>query len=204
MGSVKSNIMVKQEGVIADFICYNDANFPPRTASFTPRMVSKIPKMLGWLLHPSYDYYIWIDSDMNMNRPDAVAWFIENINSHDVLFFKHPERSSIKDEIDFIKKQVNAGNEKLQKKVLNEPIEKQVEKYLYDDKFIDNVLIAAGAFCYSRDVVKNTEDNFMKAWFFETCFWSIRDQLSLPYVIQKYRVNYKLIAENIYKHKYLK
>jgi hypothetical protein len=192
----KVSHMVKQEGVSADFIFYNESNLPTRTSSFTPRMTAKIPKMLGWLLHPGYDYYIWIDDRYSMSRPDAVAWFLENIQGHDALFFKHPERSSVLKEAEYMDYWSKHGREHYAVKIVGEPIVEQAKMYCSDHNFKDNLLIEAGVFCYSSEIVKNTEYNVMKEWFFEVCTKSIRDQLSLPYVLQKFRINYKLLTPN--------
>lgn len=203
MGGTKANSMVEQGGVGVDYIFYHNASFPTREASFTPRMTSKIPKMLGWLLNPGYDFYIWMDVTFSMVRPDAVQWFLKNMDGHDALFFKHPWRSTIKSEAEFICEE-SKRNVILRNKVVGEELTAQVDRYYEDKQFTDNFLLAAGAFCYSSKLVENSEYNVMKEWFFEVCTKGIRDQLSLPYVLQKFNTNYRVIPDNLYKSPYIK
>lgn len=204
VGSTKSNIVAPQDGHDVSFICYNDSNFPGRRASFTPRMNAKIPKMLAWELNDGFDYYIWMDSYFNMNHPDSVDWFIKTIGNHDALFFKHPSRSSILDEAKFMIARMDAGDKYITGRINAEPIMDQVEKYLKDSTFSDNILIAASCFCYSSRLVINRRYNPMKEWFYQVCMGSIRDQLSLPYILHTFNVNYKTVCDNVFSLKYLK
>jgi len=184
-----------------DFIFYNDDNFPKRTSSFTPRMNAKILKMLGWMLNPGYDYYIWMDSNFSVSRNDAVSWFINSIGSHDALFFKHPQRSSILKEAQFMVSQVEKGDAYLAGRINGEPVLEQAEAYCKKDGYVDDLLIAASSFCY-----KATEGikDMLRDWYFHTCVYSIRDQISLPYVLRKHKIDFKLIEENVFGLKYLK
>lgn len=203
MGRTVSNTVVKQKDFDVDFICYNDTNLPLRKSSFTPRMNAKIPKMLAWLINPGYDYYIWMDSYFNMNRDDSVAWFMKNIKGHDALFFQHKQRNTIVSEAKFMKDEYDKGNSYIQSRINGEPVCEQADNYVKSG-FVDNTLIVASSFCYSAELVKNKEYNVMKEWYFQTCFWSIRDQVSLPYVLQLFNINYKLSEENVFGLKYLK
>lgn len=204
IGGNKKNHVVKQEGFEVDFFFYNNGNLPTRQSSFTPRMNAKIPKMLGWMLNPGYDYYIWMDDRFGMSRPDAVAWFIQNIKGHDALFFKHPFRNTIKQECDYMLRLLNNKSRIFEERLNGEDIEKQINIYLSDHRYADNKLFCGGSFCYSSELVKNTDYNFMKEWFFHTCYYSIRDQLSLPYLIYQFNINYKIIKDNVFNLEYLK
>ena len=44
----------------------------------------------------------------------------------------------------------------------------------------------------------------MKEWFYHNCLWSVQDQLSLPYLLQKFKTNYKLFKGNVYNNEYTK
>ena len=160
--------------------------------------------MLAWELYPNYDYYIWIDVRFNMTRPDAVQWFIDQLGNNSAAFFKHSERNSIESELITVEDRMLSGDSYLITRYDGEPMRKQVESYLSDTTFIDNILIEAGAFIYSRDIVENKKHNIMKEWFYHNCIWSVQDQLSLPYLLHKFNVNYTIISESIYECKYLK
>lgn len=203
MGSIQSNTMVKQDGIDADFMCYNDTNFPLRTSSFTPRMRGKIPKMLGWILHPGYHYYIWMDANLCMSRPDAVTWYLSQLGNADACFFKHPQRDAVLDEA---KTMVawSKNSEEMRSRIDGEPVIQQAERYLQDPSYTDDLLIEANSFCYSARLVENRDYNVFKEWYFQVCFQSIRDQISLPYCLKKFNVKYNLIyrdaREVIYLH----
>lgn len=203
LGSTQTKVIAKQKDFNVDFAFYNDDNFHKRSASFTPRMNAKLLKMLGWKYNPGYDYYIWMDSYFNMTRPDTVKWFIESMGDKDALFFKHPSRNSIIDEAKFMESKVAEGDTYLKNRIKGEPVLDQAKTYCAEDKFKDSFLIAASAFCYSSKLVSHPY-NVMEEWFFNVCTGSIRDQISLPYVLQKFGVNFKLIEENVFALKYLK
>lgn len=204
MGSVKNNIVIPQSGHSVDFICYNDSNFLKRSSSFTLRMTSKIPKMLGWLLSPGYDNYIWMDSRFNMRLSDSVDWFIRNLGNHEILLFKHPWRGTIIDEAVFIDEQVKKGHKILVEKTRGEDTLLQAKKLCEESWFIDDLLIAAGAFCYSAKLVEDKNYNVLKEWYFQTCIGSIRDQISLPYCLKKFNTDYIVIEKDVFKLKYLR
>lgn len=81
---------------------YDDTNFPMRKKALQPRTVGKIPKMLAWELNPGYDVYIWIDSKFNITNPQSINWYLEMLGDKEAAFFKHPYRSSVGEELDFV------------------------------------------------------------------------------------------------------
>lgn len=202
MGYRTTNKVVPQD-VDVDFVCYNDDNFALRQKAMHPRMVAKIPKMLAWELKPGYDYYIWMDSYFNMNRSDSVSWFLKKINGADAAFFKHPNRDSIASEIDFITKEMEEGNQYLIGRCEGEDLQGQAEHYKAQNWYKDNQLFAACSFIYSSRLVQNTKWNMMKEWYYQVCTGSVRDQISLPYALQMFNVNYNEIDDNPFSCKYL-
>jgi hypothetical protein len=92
----------------------------------------------------------------------------------------------------------------LNKRYINYDLNAQVESYLKEGFPDKDGLIEAGLF-----LRKNTE-NVNKAfdhWFIEQVKWSIQDQLSLPYILWKHKINYKIITDyTVYNgpfHKYI-
>ena len=203
-GTNHSNNVVDQQGVIMDFVCINDSTYPLRNNALHPRMLGKIPKMLAWELYPGYDYYIWIDSQFTFSTSTCAQWFIAQLANGDAAFFAHPhDRTSILDELLFVEDGMNNNSEYLISRYGGENMRKQVEHYLQDATFADNVLIAAGAFIYSAKIVENKQYNVMKEWFYHNCIWSVQDQLSLPYLLHKFNIKYTIMHENIYACRYL-
>ena len=57
---------------------------------------------------------------------------------------------------------------------------------------------------YNPRIVENKEHNVLKEWFYQNCLYSVQDQLSLPYVLQKFNIQIKFADTSIYDCKYLK
>ena len=81
-------------------------------------------------------------------------------------------------------------------------METQVQHYLSDPDFQDNSLYAAGAFIYSTSLVAHS-DNALKEWFFQNVTASVQDQLSLPWVLQKFRARVKVLPLGIFQNEYI-
>lgn len=201
MGSNREKKIAEQEAHDVDFVFYNDSNFPTRASSFTPRMNAKIFKMMAWMLHPGYDLYIWMDNYFNISRPDTAKWFVDNLGENDALFFKHPNRSSIISEAMFMVERVKKGDDYLEGRINGEPVLEQAKRYRNEDWFEDDFLIAASSFCYRGNKAMQSA---MEDWYLQTCLFSVRDQISLPYILKKHGINFTLILENVFEIKYLK
>lgn len=172
-----------------DVVFYNDSNSYKRNLSMRPRLRAKIPKMLEWDLNEDYDYYIWVDSKFTL-LDGIIEKLLEGIKDKDLCLFRHPSRSSIKDEAEIIVKLMKDGNTYFTKRYRDEPMIEQVNRYLSDKDFVDDKLFSCGVFMYSKELVKNKEYNLMKEWFLHNVMYSIQDQLSMPYLLSKFKTNY--------------
>jgi len=199
IGGTSSNTFVPQNIPNVDFVKLDNSNYPERIKAMHPRLQGKIPKMLAWELYPDYDYYIWVDAPFSLNNSNSVQWFLDKLQNNKAAFFMHPVRTTVQSEAEFVIDNIKYNNQYLIDRYQNENMKEQVESYLKDPNYNDNILISAGVFIYSADVVKNKENNVMKEWFYQNCLWSVQDQLSLPYVLQKYNIDYTIINENIYE-----
>jgi len=187
---------------VIDVVLYNDQNTKSRVNSLHPRMKSKIPKMMDWLDNPDYDYYIWLDSKFIV-----LEGFIENMLRYegkaDLFLFNHPERTSIKTEFEHINNKMEKGNTSLIDKYGGELMKEQVELYLSDENFIDDHLFSMGCFMFSKAVVKNKDFNLMTDWLLHSFLYSTQDQLSFPYLLNKWKVKYVIYPENIMNSNFL-
>jgi hypothetical protein len=197
IGGSSNNTICKQT-VKCDIYKLDNSNFHSRKNAMHPRLVGKIPKMLGWELYPDYDYYIWIDNSFSIRKETSIEWLINQLGNTEIALFKHPNRSSIKEEFDFMHYQMVRGDQYLIQRYSGEPMEEQISKYYQNESFIDNKLFACGCFVYSQKLVESSQ-NLMKDWFYHNCIWSVQDQLSLPYLLQKYKTNYNTIEKNIFE-----
>ncbi len=186
-----------------DVVLYNDSNTPSRNLSLHSRLKGKIPKMLEWDLNEDYDYYIWVDSKFTLND-GIIEQLINGVQGYDLCLFNHPNRSSVKSELDFMNDLMARGDNYLISRYQGEDMDKQVSLYSQDSNFIDDKLFACGCFVYTKELVKNKEHNLLKEWFYHNTVYSIQDQLSLPYLLTKFKTNYNTYNFNLLNCSYLK
>lgn len=189
----------EQEGVEAVFHRWTDDNFPPITG-LTPRFQYRIPKLFGWQMLPEFDIYLWLDGSMSLQRPDCVQWFLEQLGDNDMAFLKHPERTTIKQEVDFIEEKMQNGNKYLLSRYENGLHEECYTEIVKDKEFIDDRLFASTAFVYRN--TEKVQEVMKEWWFWQSRFYSC-DQIPLPYVLWKSGIRVKTINENLFKSEYL-
>jgi len=136
-----------------------------------PRRNSRIHKMLSHL-YCDTEYSIWADGNIELLQPPE--YFIENfLKDHDIAMFIHQTRDCIYDEAMTCAK---SG--------LDDPevIIKQVKKY-EQEGFGKHKGLYVGNFIIRRHTPKVIA--FNNAWWAEYCAHSVRDQISLPYCLDK-------------------
>lgn len=186
-----------------EILSFNDKNTRSRNLALHPRTKGKIPKMLQWM-ETEADYYIWLDSKFKIISQNFINDIIDQIKGYDLVLFNHPNRTSIKNECDFVINGMKNNDRYLLDRYIGEKMEEQVNEYLKDKTFVDNKLFSLGFFVYSKNLIKNRDYNIMTDWFFHNCYWSIQDQLSFPYLLHKHKTNYKVFEFNIFKNEYVK
>ena len=125
---------------------YNDNNYPLRDKSLSPRLKGKIPKMLEWI-HDDADYYIWLDSPFEIISDKFIQNTLNAIGDNDLCLCKHNSvRSSIREELEYMKKEMQSNNGYLISRYSGEDMDKQVSIYLEDKSFTDNNLFEMGFF----------------------------------------------------------
>jgi hypothetical protein len=189
------------KSVLKDMIVYDEtiASFP--TIDLNPRLRAKYFRMCSHMIYPSIPFFIWVDSSIQL-KEGIIEWMKKMLGDYDAVFFKHSLRSSVVEEKNYVIQ--NMSNSYLNKRYINYDLNAQVESYLKEGFPDKDGLIEAGLF-----LRKNTE-NVNKAfdhWFIEQVKWSIQDQLSLPYILWKHKINYKIITDyTVYNgpfHKYI-
>lgn len=182
----------------------SDETDSARPLAMHPRLRGKMPRMLAWEEHPGYDYYIWMDARFSLLDNKAIERMVDYCRDTDVCFFKHSQRSSVKSEVQFVLSLLNNKNQYILDRYREERIAEQLEHYQKDKTWDDNFLIESGTFIYSKNIVENKEYNLMKEWFYHNCLWSVQDQISLPYLLHKFKTKYKFFEDNVYHNKYTK
>jgi len=202
MGSFDPPPQHVPQSVEVDYHHFTDENYPRRECAMSPRLQARIPKLFAWQpgMAPGYDRYLWVDASLALSSPDSVAWFLEQLGDHDMVFFRHPDRKSQREEWDFIKGKIAAGNRYLTPRYRNEDGDGALAEIEIDKNYEDDLLIATSAFMY-KPMPKVQE--LMKEW----AYWIFRyhavDQLGLPYALYGLDIDYALIEEHYQKTGYL-
>lgn len=184
---------------------FTDENFPPITG-LTPRFQYRIPKLFGWQMYPDADVYIWLDGTASFKRRDCVQWYLDQLGDNDMAFFAHPNRSTIKEEVDHIETYMTkeAGTKRGQNYLIdrykNGLHKEQYEDILLDEDFVDNKLYASTVFVY-RD--SEQVRDAMRLWWLHQSRYYTCDQVVLPYVLWKSGLRVKTFDEPIWKTGYM-
>ena len=189
-----------KQSVEYDFYRFTDENFPPRKCAMTPRMQARIIKCFAWQMVPGYDVYIWVDGSCSLWHEDSVKWFIEQLGDADVAFFKHPDRDTIQQEADFLKKRMGKGSRYVLSRYDGELIDEQLAEIFSDGHYVDDRLIASTAFVYRN--VPCVRD-LLKEWWYHISRYHIIDQLALPYVLYHSACSVNIINEKYGEIPYL-
>jgi hypothetical protein len=189
-----------KQSVDYDFYRFTDENFPPRSRAMTPRMQARIIKCFAWQMIPDYDYYIWVDGSCSLWNEDSVKWFLEQLGDADAAFFKHPDRSTIQQEADFLKKCLAKGSRYIISRYEGELIDEQMAEIKRDTDYRDNILLASTAFVYRNSPMMHFT---MKEWWYHISRYHIIDQLALPYVLFNTECYFNVINEKYGEIPYL-
>jgi len=188
------------QSVEYDFYRFTDDNFPPRSQAMTPRMQARIVKCFMFQLVPGYDHYIWVDGSCSLLHTDSVKWFIDQCNGVDAAFFKHPDRSTIQQEYEFLKVKLEAQSKYICSRYQGEFLEEQMAEIKSHCCYTDDLLIASTAFvCQNNSQVHG----LMKEWWHHISRYHIIDQLALPFVLKRSECTYNIINEKYGEIPYL-
>jgi hypothetical protein len=183
-----------------DFYRFTDENFPPRSRAMTPRMQARIIKCFSWQIVPNYTHYIWVDGSCSLFHKDSVKWFLEQCENADAAFFKHPERNTIQQECDYLKKKLAVQSRYICSRYMGEFLDEQMDEIRRDTSFKDDFLYASTAFVYQNNPCVH---DMLKEWWYHISRYHIIDQLALPYVIKKSECKVNIIDEKYGEIPYL-
>lgn len=182
-----------------DFHRWTDKNFPP-IAGLTPRLQYRIPKLFGWEMFPDYDYYIWFDGSCTFKRDDCVEWYLDQIGNSDVAFFKHMDRKTIGEEVEYINNKLEQRHPYIVKRYDNGLHNEQYKVIKNDPDYKDNKLYTSTAFIYKN--TRKTQEAMVNWWYHQSRYFTV-DQIVQPYVFWKVGADVKMINEHQYKIGYL-
>lgn len=188
------------QSVDYDFYRFTDENFPLRVCAMTPRLQARIVKCFAWQMVPGYEYYIWVDGSCSLWHEDSVKWFMEQLGIADVAFFKHPERDTIQQEADFVKKCLEKQSKYIVSRYYGELIDEQMAEIKSHNLYADDLLIASTAFVYRNN---SSVRGMLKEWWYHISRYHIIDQLALPFVLKRSECDYHIINEKYGEIPYL-
>ena len=187
--SVKSHI---KQSVPYDYFLFTDENFPPRNKTMTPRLQAKIPKCFAWQMVPGYDYYLWIDGALTLSDKDSLKHFLDNIQGYDLVALKHHKRSSIRQEVKFIRQKLKKQSNYHGARYNNELLEEQYRVVGDDKDYVDDFLLIGGVFLY-RNTLK--VQGALKEWWYHITRFHVLDQFSFAYVMKKAGLKIKILPD---------
>jgi hypothetical protein len=193
---LKSYWAVQQSKHEIDYRRYDDGNFPERSYSLTPVLKSKMVKMLSHEINPGHDFYIWMDSTHSIYNTDTADRLLDELEDNDIAIFRHGERTSIMQEADKIERFIRDGYKRMQRRAGDEPVRQQAEMYRADPEFTDDKLFHGSMFIYRPDNCAA----MMQDWYYQVCRYSIRDQISLPYMIYKHGLKVKVLPGSVFSN----
>jgi len=169
-------------------------NFPARTQNMGARLQARIPKMFGWQIVPGADLYIWLDASFSLSQPISVEWLVASLGSGDLAIFAHPDRVTVRQEAEFIRKQIAQGNRYLVRRYLHEDIDGHLA--LLDHlAYPDDCLYATGALVYRPTAT--VQAAIWRWWAYTSRYHSV-DQLSAPVAFWQEGLQPVILPGNIF------
>ena len=177
---------------------FTDEDFPSITG-LTPRFQYRIPKMFGWEMSPGFDIYIWLDGGMSLQHPDSIAWLLGQLGASDAAFFKHPDRNTIKEEVDHIEDHLQKGKPYITSRYKN-GLHKKFYEEIHLRGYRDNVLYASTAFIYRNC---DRSHGLLNVWWNLQSRYYTCDQVQLPVAIATSEAIVKRIDVDIFNNPYV-
>lgn len=188
-----------EQDIPITFHRWTDDNFPPITG-LTPRMQYRIPKLFGWQMFPGYDHYIWLDGSASFLREDCAAYYLDQLGDADIAFFDHPNRHSIKEEVEHIEEHLKLGKPYITKRYKGGLHREQLEIIQADKSYVDDKLYASTTFIYHNTPGVQA---FMRDWWFYQSRYFTCDQVPLPWLCDNWGLKIVVFDQPIYQTGYM-
>ncbi|HUW56667.1 MAG TPA: hypothetical protein VMZ92_08535 [Planctomycetota bacterium] len=156
-------------------------------------MQARIPKCFAWEMVPGADIYVYLDASFTMTRPDALATLLFKLD--DFVAFRHPVRSSIAEEAAYLRE--HANDRYIRSRYEGEDINLALAAIPVG--YVDQGLWATGVFAYRDSPVMR---GMLTEWWVHQTRYHLNCQLSLPFLLWKYRLRTAAMAGDIYANPY--
>jgi hypothetical protein len=147
---------------------------------YSGRRNAKLAKVLGWLLVPGYDYYIWHDNHCEVcTDPKVIA--AQYLQLSEIALFKHAHRNCAYAELQKVTEiQVDAVDN------FSGALE-----FLQREQYpLDNGLFEMTSFMYRLTPKVKA---MMLTWWELIARYTSRDQVMFPYALNKHQVSYSIL-----------
>ena len=156
-----------------------------------PLVLARAIKSLCHLLFPCHPKVFYVDASfMFMREFDD---FFDDFDFNEFIAFQHPDRISVKAEIDAC---INARKEQESNR------NKIANALKVDDNIKNSPALLASGFL-GRNTTNAQVCKCMDKWFDSIYKVSLRDQLSLPFALQNCEVRVDVVPLNVYTNSYL-
>lgn len=146
---------------------------------FAERRNAKFPKVMGWLLEPGYDFYVWHDNycEVKTHPKDIIEKYLEP--DFDMAVFKHPLR--------------DCGYQEAMAVLHAEHQENCLRsaQFMNDNNYGPH----QGLFEMSSFIFRNNTlmQQALMSWWELICRYTSRDQVLFPYVVNTHKLRYKIL-----------
>jgi hypothetical protein len=164
-----------KQSIDCDYKCITEQNTPVPLPNLPDRLKAKYFKLQAHKVFPGYDYYVWIDGNIEVTSTDFVQKIIDA--THGIAIQAHHERQTIKQEIDFI---LNSENPYLTTRYKEQPLKQEYEYYLSKKMSPSAPLFACNIFAWHY-----FQCDFLNGWWDLVLQWSWFDQSAFSFLFKK-------------------
>lgn len=150
------------QSIDCDFFYYTEKNLPYPLPNLNDRLKSKYVKIQMHRFLPKYDYYVWIDSSVQVTSSKFIQHIKNLLECEDVVISLHPDRDNVYSEMEYILASIDGGKEYLVKRYANEPLEEELTFYK-NTGLPDDVPLFATRF-FARKNSKKVNEAFNDWW----------------------------------------
>ena len=178
-GGIDSPKPFCKQSVECDYFCFTEEHSPFPLPNLPDRLKAKYFKLQSHYILPGYDYYVWIDGNVQVTSPHFIKKLID-ASPDGIAIQKHHERANIKEEIDFI---LDSENPYLTVRYANQPLFGEYMAYIEAGMPEDAPLYSCNIFGYSAQSFEvHSNVSLMNTWWNICLRWSWFDQSAFSYL----------------------
>lgn len=173
-----------------DFYYYHDGNLPYPLTNLNSRYKARYLKCNSHRFLPDYDVFIWLDGRVKIEGNNFVQQFIEDLGDKDMAIYKHRNRKSVYEEVNFIAGEVTKGTPYLVERYGHEALTREILFYKQMGLPENYPLFMGGIF--ARRNTSHVNQAF-EDWFIRLTEFSNSDQTMLSLICHQYNLQVNAI-----------